>query len=70
MDMKNVYKVTIEETVSQTFDVYASTSEDALQIAALKYNDGELVLEPGNLINKQMCVEDAANNSNAEWTEF
>lgn len=66
----NVYKVTIEETVSQSFDVYADTSKDALQIAMEKYNNGEFVLEPGNLVNKQMCIEDTSTASHTEWMEF
>lgn len=39
------YVVTIEETISQEFDVMANNSEQAIAIAIEKYNLGELVLK-------------------------
>lgn len=63
------YVVTIEETTSQNFDVMANNSEQAIAIAIEKYNLGELVLAPGNLIHKQMRVQSDANNFD-EWIEF
>ena len=63
------YTITIEETISQEFDIMANNAEQARAIAIEKYNLGELVLAPGNLIHKQMRVQSDANNSD-EWIEF
>jgi hypothetical protein len=63
------YTITIEETISQDFDVMANNAEQARAIAIEMYNLGELVLAPGNLIHKQMRVQSDANNSD-EWIEF
>lgn len=63
------YTITIEETISQDFDVMANNSDQARAIAIEMYNSGELVLAPGNLIHKQMRVQSDANNSD-EWIEF
>ncbi len=45
------YKVNIEEVVSQQFDIVANSEKEALEIARQMYKEGELVLEPGNLIS-------------------
>lgn len=63
------FKITIEEMVSQSFNVEASTMEEAMEIAEAKYKSGEFVLEPGNLVAKQMMGEDDKGNC-TEWTEF
>jgi len=65
---KGVFKVTIEEMVSETFEVEATNIEEAMQIAEEKYNNGEFVLEPGNLTCKQMMAE--GDNETTEWVEF
>ena len=38
-----------------------------LDIAKEKYNNGEYVLEPGNLLEKRIAV---LNGKNCEWIEF
>ena len=63
------YKVCIEETVSEEFEVEAETPEQALEIAEEKYNNCEFVLEPGNLVAKQMCITFPEDEC-TEWTEF
>ena len=62
------FKVTIEETMYETFEVEAADVEEAMQIAENKYYNGEFVLEPGTLGWKQMQVE--GDNETTEWVEF
>lgn len=63
------YTITIEETISQDFEVMANNAEQAKEIAIKMYNLGELVLAPGNLIHKQMRVHSDTDSSD-EWIEF
>jgi hypothetical protein len=63
------FKITIEEMVSQSFNVEAETMEEAMETAEAKYKSGEFVLEPGNLVTKQMMAEND-NGDSTEWTEF
>lgn len=64
------FKVTIEETVSQEFEVEATTLMEAMEIAKQKYKDGELVVDSGNLLFKQMQVQDVEEGSLSYWSEF
>ena len=50
------YIITIEELVSQDFEVEASSLKEAWQIARKKYTDCEFVLEPG-------CLEETTINA-------
>lgn len=60
--------VTIEEHVSQAFEVEADTLEEAMQIAEDKYRSGEFVLENPCITAKFMMAE---NNYEATgWEEF
>ncbi len=63
------YEITIEEIVSEKFDVYAESVEKAMELAEEKYKSGEFVLSPGNLIAKQMAIT-STKNETTEWTEF
>lgn len=63
------YYVTIEELVSKKFKVDADSMEEAMNIAK-KYNTGEFVLEPGELVAKQMYAENESGTEMTEWTEF
>ena len=65
-----MYKVTIEEHVSQTFEVEATDIEEAIKIAEERYNNGEFVLEPGNLTAKLMMAESEDGSECTEWEEF
>lgn len=43
------FKVCVEETVSDEFEIEASDEKEAMEIAKTRYRNGEFVLEPGNL---------------------
>ena len=64
------FKVHIEETISETFDIEAETIEEAMEIAERDYNNGYLVLESGNLVDRQMMAEDIETKETTEWVEF
>ena len=64
------FKITIEEMFSDQFEIEAETMEEAMEIAEEQYKEGFLVLEPGNLVAKQMCGEDPDTGDCTEWTEF
>lgn len=66
---KRKFIITIEEMISQDFDIYANDILEALEIAEKGYNEGELVLAPGNLVCKQISATDGKNH-NVEWYEF
>ena len=63
------HKITIEEMISQTFNVEANSLEEALEIAEHNYKTGKFVLAPGNLACKQICGEDE-NGDCVDWYEF
>lgn len=67
--MNKKYNVIIEETVSKTFEVIACDENQAKSIAAEKYSSGEFVLDPGELIGKQIQV---CNHDDIliDWEEF
>ena len=70
MSEKKKYVVTIEEMVSESFEVYAEDEFEAEEIATEKYNNGEFVLEPGNLVAKQMEIHNVTDNICTSWIEF
>jgi len=63
-----LFRVAIEETVIDEFLIEANNRDEAIDIAIQKYKKGELVLEPGNLISKQIAAVNYA--SPTEWFEF
>lgn len=63
------YIVTIEETVSQNFEVEAENAEQAMELAEEKYQSGEFVLEPGEVCFKQMAIMKPDSEA-TEWIEF
>jgi len=63
------FKITIEEMVSETFEVLADNDDQAISIAIEKHKSGEFVLEPGNLVAKQMFVE-SEGRMPIDWFEF
>lgn len=67
--MKSKYNVTIEETVSKTFEIIAENENQAKEIAMKRYILGEFVLAPGELTHKQLQVCDD-NNTLVDWEEF
>ena len=60
--------VTIEEHISQAFEVEADTLEEAMQIAEDKYHNGEFVLENPCVTSRLMMAEN--NYEYSEWSEF
>ncbi len=65
----SVYSIVIEETVSKSFNVMASSKKQALAIAEDKYKTGEFVLDPGEVQQRKMAVIEAE-NIGIEWIEF
>ncbi len=70
MESLKHFKITIEEMVSQTFDVYAKDDEEAEIIATNNYNNSVFTLSPGNLVAKQMEIENVTDNEITDWFEF
>lgn len=64
------FKITIEETISQAFNIEAETMEEAMEKAERDYNDGYLVVVNGNLTYTQMMAEDEESGEMTEWVEF
>lgn len=63
------FVITIEETVSQDFEIEAKNAEQAIELAENKYQNGEFVLEPGEVCFKQMAIIKPDNKA-SEWIEF
>lgn len=61
--------VTIEEHISQAFEVEANTIEEAIQIAEQKYYDGEFVVDAFNAPNAKLMMADDGEHC-TEWEEF
>ena len=60
--------VTIEEHISQAFEVETDTLEEAMQIAEDKYRSGEFVLENPCVTKKLMMAEN--DYEVTLWEEF
>lgn len=60
------FLVNIEEVVTETFEIEANSVEEALEIAREKYDNGEMVLEPGELIETRASAYD---EETGEWSE-
>ena len=58
--------VNIQEVVSETFEIESNSVEEALEIAREKYDNGEIVLEPGELISTSASAYD---EKIGEWSE-
>lgn len=64
------YKVVIEETVCDEFEVIADSIEEAKEIAVNDYCEGNIVLESGEVQNRKMKVINEQNNDQSDWNEF
>lgn len=65
-----LWKVTIEETVTEEFEIEATTMEEAEEMAREKYEKGEFVLEPGNLTSALMEVRAEDGSFCTDWVEI
>ena len=63
------YKIAIEETVTEEFEVEANDLNEAREIAAKKYRDGEFIVAPGEVQARRMAVTELYCESSA-WAEF
>lgn len=70
MSDKKLFQITIEETVSEYFDVYANNIDEAIQTAEDKYYKGEFMLSPGNITNRKIFAVDKDIDLEKEWIEF
>lgn len=52
------FLVTVEERVSQDFVIQADSQEEAEELARKLYKNGDLVLEPGNLLDVSFSATD------------
>lgn len=52
------FLVTVEERVSQDFVIQADSQEEAEELAQKLYKNGNLVLEPGNLLDVSFSATD------------
>lgn len=68
------YKVVIEETLVDTFEVLAGSIDEARKVAIQKYKDSELVLEPGECQHRQLAVlpseKEIKKGAEPQWIEF
>lgn len=65
------FKVTIEEHISETFDIEATDMEEAMQLAEERYYDGEYVLGGDSEVTARlMMAADPEEDEETEWTEF
>lgn len=67
--MKKI-KITIEEHISQSFEIEANDIGEAMEIAEEKYRKGEVILEMAEVNAKLMMAEDEENDEITEWVEF
>lgn len=67
--MKN-FKVTIEETVVETFDFEIPDDVDIYNFVRESYYNYKIVLEPGECIFRQMKIHNLNDDTYTEWKEF
>ena len=63
------YTVTIEEPVVKDFEVEAESMERAIDAAIINYKSGEFVLDPGEVIHKQIRAS-YHSQKDSGWREF
>ena len=63
------YTITIEETVTKDFEIEASDTDEAYEMAEQKYKSGEFVLDSGECQFRQIAITKPSNEA-TEWQEF
>lgn len=64
------YKVTIEEHISETFEIEAEDIGEAMQIAESRYYSGEYVLGCEASVTARLMKVSDGKKDETEWTEF
>ena len=64
------FKITVEEHISQSFDVEANNIDEAMEIAQKDYNNGFLIVESAEVNAKLIMAENEETNEATEWVEF
>ncbi|MBQ2776743.1 MAG: hypothetical protein IJF50_04510 [Peptococcaceae bacterium] len=64
-----VYTIAIEETVVDAFEIEANNADEAMEIAEELYWKGKIVLEPGDVLFRQMAIIQPSDET-TEWVEF
>lgn len=62
--MKQKFTVIIEEKLLQ------KNRNEAIKKAVENYKSGKFVLEPGNIIFRQMAIINSSENDITEWVKF
>lgn len=67
---KKKWIITIEETISQDFEIEAEDIKKAMELAREKYEDGEFVVEPSTptVVLMHAITEDGEEES--KWEEI
>ena len=60
------YTITIEETVMKDFEIEASDTDEAYEMAEQKYKSGEFVLDSGEYQFRQIAITKPSNEA-TEW---
>ena len=63
------YHVVIEETISETFEIEASSEDDAISGAIQEYNVGNFVVYSDNVEHRQISII-GDDGEFTEWIEF
>lgn len=64
------FRITIEEDISQAFEIEAESMEAAEEKARNMYKAGKLVLDNANLICTQMMAETMDGSFSTSWNEI
>lgn len=67
---KMKYTITIEETISDTFELEANSLKEATEKAIENYNEAIFVLEPGNITATYMQAVSEDEKEDSDWFEF
>lgn len=64
------YTITIEEQLSDTFELEANSLEEATEKAIQNYNKAIFVLAPGNVTATYMQAVSEDKKEDSDWFEF